>query len=95
MNTKYKDSGRALLVSSWLFLALLDGHSPSLYAEERQSGSSVIECKETETTNKNGQPTVSIHPRKTLTRLVGPSAEEIHDFLYPPVEDCKVSTPAN
>jgi hypothetical protein len=94
---KYQVVHDAFVASSWLFLAAIVSCFPNVFAEERRADSSVVEFKEETYIRSNGQPATpkSIH---RTTRLVGPSAEEIHDFLYPLVEDGnddKLAMPAN
>jgi hypothetical protein len=87
MKTEYNHSRRTLWVSSGFFLALLVGNSPHLYAEERRADSSLVEP----IINGNEQPMEPGNTRDAI-RPVGPSGEEIHDFLYPTAKDGKVVT---
>lgn len=64
-----------------------------LYAENRTADRPAIEPKE-EKIKRNQQPMESDTTGDNIS-LVGPSAEEIHDFLYPTREDDKVLTRAN
>jgi hypothetical protein len=94
MKLKCKKRHCALLVSGWFFLALLASYAPLAYADERWAHSLAAEPKEKEFVQRSEQPT-ALNNTRELTRLVGPSGEEIHDFLYPVVEDGKAITPAN
>jgi hypothetical protein len=93
MKTKYNQMRRTLLIFGGLFLALLLSDLPHLYAEDQGADSPVVEPKEKNIT-ANEQPMEPDITRGALP-LVGPSGEEIHDFLYPTTENRKVVTPAN
>jgi len=93
MKTKFSQRRRTLLVFGGLFSALLLGDLPHLYAEDQGADSPVVEAKE-KNIKANEQPMAPDSPRGTLP-LVGPSGEEIHDFLYPTTENRKVVTSAN
>jgi hypothetical protein len=93
VKTKYKQRRRAVLVLGGFFLALMLGVSSDLYAENRTADRPAIEPKE-EKIKRDQQPMESDTTGDNIS-LVGPSAEEIHDFLYPTREDDKVLTRAN
>ena len=94
MKTKYQQRRRALWVSSGFFLALLFGDLRHPYAEDRRADSLVIEPKERKNIKANEPPMQPENGRAPMG-LVGPSAEQIHDFLYPPAKDDKVVGPVN
>ena len=93
MKTKSK-SHRTLLVFRGFFLALLLSANAHIYAEDRATGKPAVQTKEEDTIKRNEQPMPPDISRDS-PRLVGPSGEEIHDFLYPTSEDAKVLTRAN
>jgi hypothetical protein len=65
-----------------------------VYAEDTDADKLKVHTKEEETVKRNEKP---VEPDTTASsaRMVGPSGEEIHDFLYPTREDDKVLTRAN
>ena len=81
MTTKFKSRG-ALLVSRGLFLALLLGTDAELYAENRATDRPADQTKEEET-GKGPEEARRTDTTPDTAGLVGPSGEEIHDFLYP------------
>lgn len=93
MKTKYKHRRRTLLVPGFC-LALLLSVSPHLCAEDQAGDRPAVESKEEKTIERTER---SIGPEITHenVRLVGPSSEEIHDFLYPAPEDGNILTRAN
>ena len=94
MKTKYYKRRRTLLVSGGFFLALLLSAAANGYANDHATDRPAVEAKEGKDTRRSEQPTEPATPRDTA-RLVGPSAEEIHDFLYPAPEDGNALTRAN
>ena len=78
------------MVSSGIFLALMLGAAANVYADDHAADRPAVETKEGKDIKRKEPAT----PRDTA-RLVGPSAEEIHDFLYPTPEDGGVLTRAN
>jgi hypothetical protein len=94
MKTRFNQRRRTLLVSGGLFSALLLSGLPHIYAyaEDWAVDSPFVELKEEKI--KRNQPMEPDTTRGTLP-LVGPSGEEIHDFLYPMPRDGEVVTPAN
>lgn len=94
MKTKFSQRRRFLLVSGGLFLALLLGAAANIYADDHTADRSAVENKEGKGTRRNEQPMEPATPGDTAL-LVGPSAEQIHDFLYPTPEDGAVLTRAN
>ena len=80
------------MVSGGFFLALLSEFS-HLYAEDRGADRPVVEAKD-KNIKGNEQPMEPATTRDTA-HLVGPSGEEIHDFLYPAPENPQVVTLAN
>ena len=93
MKTKYHQRRRTLLFSSALFVALLIA-LPGVYAEDQGADRPVVESKARNNIPRNEQPIESDTIRLNIP-MVGPSGQEIHDFLYPTPEDGKVVTPAN
>jgi hypothetical protein len=92
MKTRCNQRGRTLLVSGGLFLALLLSGLPHVYAEERAADSPSVAPKEEKIKrNQAMEPDIT----DGIFPLVGPSGEEIHDFLYPMPRDGKVVRPAN
>jgi len=77
---------RRLLVFGGFPLALLLSGFLAMYAQGLGTDSSIVEPKDGRNTNRTEQP---IEPETTRDNisLVGPSGEEIHDFLYPTPED--------
>lgn len=94
MKTKFTQRHRTLLVSGGLFSALLLSAAANVYADDQPADRPAVETKEGKDTKRNEPPLEPATPRDTA-RLVGPSAEQIHDFLYPAPEDGKVLTRAN
>jgi hypothetical protein len=92
MKTKYNPMRRTLEVSKRLFLALLLSGVPHLYADQG-ADSPVVEPKEN-SIKPNEEPTEPDNSRDTVP-LVGPSGEEIHNFLYPTTANHKVVIRAN
>jgi hypothetical protein len=93
MKTKSK-SRRNVLGSSGFFLILLLSSAARVYAEDRASNRPAGQTKEEETIMRNEEP-MRTETTRNNAGLVGPSGEEIHDFLYPTAEDDKVLTRAN
>lgn len=91
MKTKYNQMRRTLLVCSGL-LALLS-EFPQLYADEGKTDRPVVEAKD-RNIKTSEQPMEPDNTPDTV-HLVGPSAEEIHDFLYPPAANRNVVTATN
>jgi hypothetical protein len=94
VKTKGQQRRRALSVSSAFFLALLLGHFPHLSAEERRADRLIVEPSERKTLKTNEAPMKPESAHEPMG-LVGPSAQQIHDFLYPPAKDDKVVGPMN
>jgi hypothetical protein len=93
MKTKSK-SHRNLLLSGAFFLALPLSAAAQVQAEDRTADKAAVQTTEKETSKKNEEPMRPDISRDTA-RLVGPSGEEIHDFLYPMIEDDKHLIRAN
>ena len=93
MKTKSK-SHRKLLVSGGFFLALPLSAAAHVQAEDRATDRGAVQTTEKETSKRNEEPMRPDISRDTA-RLVGPSGEEIHDFLYPMIEDDKHLIRAN
>lgn len=90
MKTKYNQGRRSLLATGGFFLALSLSQFPHLYAQNGGADSPAVESNEGKNIRRNDQPMEPDNSRG----LVGPSGQEIHDFLYPPAEDRKDVTPA-
>ena len=93
MKTKSR-SHRTLLVSGGFFLALPLSAAAQVQAEDRATDRAAVQTTEKETSNRNEEPLRWEISRDTAP-LLGPSGEEIHDFLYPMIEDDKPLTRAN
>jgi hypothetical protein len=91
VKTNYQKRRTALL-SGGCFLALLLSVFPVTFAEDQPAHRPAVEPKDKIV---NDEP--SREPKRTreTVPLVGPSAEEIHDFLYPAPENRKFITSAN
>lgn len=85
---------RNVLVSGGFFLALLLSDLPQMHAEDRKADNPLVEPKVGKAIKENEQPMEPAISRDSI-HMVGPSGEEIHDFLYPTPNDGKVVTPAN
>lgn len=83
-----------MLGPSGFFLVLLLSSAARIYAEDRSSNRPVDQTKEEETITTNEQP-MRRETTPNTAGMVGPSGEEIHDFLYPTYEDEKLLTRAN
>ena len=92
MKTKSK-SHLTLLVSSGFFLALPLSAAAHVQAEDRATDRASVQTTE-ETSKRNQEPMRPDISRDTAP-LLGPSGEEIHDFLYPVIEDDKLLIRAN
>jgi hypothetical protein len=90
MKTKYNHFYPTLLIPGGFFLALLFSDLPHLYAEDRETDRA-IESRN-RNTKTSEQPIESDNNHDTVS-LVGPSGEEIHDFLYPTAENRHIATP--
>ena len=93
MKTKSK-SHLTLLVSGGLFLALPLSAAAHVQAEDRGTDRASVQTTEKETSKRNEEPMRPDISRDTAP-LLGPSGEEIHDFLYPVTEDDKLLIRAN
>ncbi|HUC99761.1 MAG TPA: hypothetical protein VMR88_14825 [Candidatus Polarisedimenticolaceae bacterium] len=91
MKTNYQKRHTTFL-SSGCFLALLVSVFPVIFAEDQPADTAAVEHNDTIVSNE--QAMAPDTTRETIG-LVGPSAEEIHDFLYPAPENRKTITSAN
>jgi hypothetical protein len=92
---KIKSKSRLnVLGSSGFFLVLLLSSAARVYAEDQASDRPAGQTKEEETITKSQEP-MRTDTTRNNAGLVGPSGEEIHDFLYPIAEDDKLMTRAN
>jgi deoxyxylulose-5-phosphate synthase len=94
MKSKYKDKRYTLMLSSGSFLALLLSVSAHVCAEDQTVDTSVVKSIEEEIIERTERSIGLVITHENI-RLVGPSGEEIHDFLYPAPEDDNVLTRAN
>jgi hypothetical protein len=94
MKKEFSQRRRTLLVSGGLFSALLIGAAAHIYADDRAADRPAVDTTEGKNIRRNEQPIEPAVTRNTA-RLVGPSGEEIHDFLYPAPENPQVITSAN
>ena len=85
---------RNLLRSGGFLLVLLLSSFPGVCAEDRASDRAAGQTKEEETITRNEEP-MRTDITSNTAGLVGPSGEEIHDFLYPTSEDDKLVRRAN
>jgi hypothetical protein len=83
---------RTTLLSGGCFLALLLSVFPVTFAEDQPADKAAVEPEDIVMSNE--QPMAPDTARESIG-LVGPSAEEIHDFLYPSPENRKFITSAN
>ena len=93
MKTK-SEIHRTLLVLGGFFLALPLSGAAHVQAEDRATDRTAVQTTEKETSKRNEEPMGPDISRDTAP-LVGPSGEEIHDFLYPVIEDDKLLIRAN
>ncbi len=93
MKTKFKIR-HTLFASGGFFFALLLSPPAHVYAEDTDADKPRVQSKEEETFKRNEEP-IRSGTTRDLAQRVGPSGEEIHDFLYPTREDDKVLTRAN
>lgn len=91
---KTRSKNRSTLLVSGFFLALLLSAAAHVHAEDRATDRPPVETKEKETGKRKEEPMQADISRDTA-RLLGPSGEEIHEFLYPVPEDDRVLTRAN
>ena len=91
MKTNYQKR-RTTLLSGGCFLALLASVFPVIFAADQPAHRPAVESRDRIVNNEE-----SNEPERTLQSvpLVGPSGEEIHDFLYPAPEKRKIVIPAN
>ena len=91
MKTNYQKR-RTTLLSGGCFLALLASVFPVIFAADQPAHRPAVEPRDRIVNNEE-----SNEPERTLQSvpLVGPSGEEIHDFLYPAPENRKIVIPAN
>lgn len=82
------------MVSGGFFLALLLSAAAPVYAENQPTDRPADRIKEEEIITRN-EESMRADTTRDSARMVGPSGEEIHDFLYPTAEDDKLLTRAN
>jgi hypothetical protein len=94
MKKRYKQYAGPQLAAYGLLLALLLSGLPHIdaYAEDVAADSPFIELKEDKI--KRNEPMESDTTRETISR-VGPSGQDIHDFLYPMPKVDEAVTPDN
>ena len=93
MRTNCKQKRRTLSIGNGALLSLLLSF-PGIYAQDQRANSKVVESTVEKDLPKNQDPIELDTTRRGLP-MVGPSAQEIHDFLYPIPKDVKVVRPAN
>lgn len=95
MKTNHNRSRRTRMIANGVILALLlSAFRGGIYAEDQPANSKVIESKVEKDLPKNGDP-IELDTNRHNVPMIGPSAQEIHDFLYPMPKDVKVVRPAN
>ena len=94
MKTKYNQSHRKPRLFCGLLLALLLSDPSHIHGEDKASDNRTNEPNDARNSRRTEQPLEAQNTDNSV-RLVGPSGEEIHDFLYPTSEDDKGVTPAN
>jgi hypothetical protein len=82
------------MILNSVILALLLNAFSGTDAEDQPANSKVVESTVEKNLPRNEQPSESDTIRHNGA-MVGPSAQEIHDFLYPMPKDVKVVRPAN
>ena len=83
------------MIPNGVILALLlSVFRGGIYAEDQAAKSTVVEPRLDKNLTLNEDPTES-DTRRHRIPMVGPSAEEMHDFLYPTPKDSEVVTSAN
>jgi hypothetical protein len=65
-----------------------------MYAEDRPTDRPADRIKEEEIITRN-EESMRVDTIRDSARMVGPSGEEIHDFLYPRPDDDKILPRAN
>ena len=91
MKIEQKHRRGTLLIASWLLIAIVLGTAAPLRSDDERRDTSPSATEETQTIKRNEEHAQTKKARE-ITGLVGPSAEEIHDFLYPPLQDDKAVT---
>jgi hypothetical protein len=83
---------RTRLLSGGCFLAVLVSAFPVIFADDQPAHRPAVEPKDKIVNNEQWK-----EPERTRNAvyLVGPSGEEIHDFLYPAPENPEFVTSAN
>lgn len=95
MKTNHNQSRRRTrMISRGVILALLLSSLPGMYAEDRRADDAVVESRVEKNTPRN-QPATESETSRHSIGMVGPSGEEIHDFLYPTAKEGEVVTQAN
>jgi hypothetical protein len=86
-----KHRRETLLIASWLSVAVMLSTAASLHSDDRPRDTSASATEEAQRLNRNKESVQPNNPRETIG-LVGPSAEEIHEFLYPAIQHDKAVT---
>jgi hypothetical protein len=97
VKTKNNRCRRNLSVSGGFLLALLLSDFSDIHAEDQAIDNPIVEPRLDKKIPRNEHLTESDtirHTRRHTIPMVGPSGEEIHDFLYPMPKD-EVVTSAN
>jgi hypothetical protein len=92
VKTNHNQSRRTRMVSNGVILTLLLTNLPDMYADDQRGDNKVVESKLENNIPGYQQPMESETSRRDM---VGPSGEEIHDFLYPPPKDSEAVRPVN
>jgi hypothetical protein len=82
------------MISNGVILALLLTNLPGMYAEDRRADDAVVGSRLEKNIPRN-QPATESETSRDSIGMVGPSGEEIHDFLYPTAKEGEVVTEAN
>jgi hypothetical protein len=91
MKIEQKHRRGTLLIASWLLIAIVLGTAAPLRSDDERRDTSTSATEEAQRIKRNEEHAQTKNAREP-TGLVGPSAEEIHDFLYPPIQDEKAVT---
>lgn len=83
---------RTSLLSGGCFLALVVSVFPVIFAEDQPAVRPAVEPNDN---SLNSRRSKELERRRETVGLVGPSGEDIHDFLYPAPENPEIVTSAN
>ena len=91
MKINQKHRRGTLLIAGWMLVAIVLGTTAPLRSDDERRDTSTSAAGEAQRIKRNEEHAQMNNTRET-TGLVGPSGEEIHDFLYPPIQDEKAVT---